>query len=464
MKNKKLFQKYIESVFIKNLLLITGTVFALLFFSGFVTIYQIVQDEKFSSGVHIDTIDVSGMSYDEAAQAVAANLEKLLSNIHISLVYTGDTVVLDACDMGVSFNQKEVLNEAYYYNKNENDSYAERYNKTVTLSNGINFETKMIIDEKKLGETVEQYAALYYGDPNDATVLFNKDTCQFTYTKEQYGTKIDTDDLVIKITDMLNKGDYSVLQVNSQLISPVITLSTLKENTAPITSYETTAYYNKNRNTNIQLICDAIDGIEIKPAEILSLNELTGERTEEKGYKAAPAIIHGVLIDDIGGGVCQLAGTLYNAAILANLEVVERVSHTWPSSYLPIGQDATINWNNKDLKIKNTTDYSIYISAKFEDQKVMVKIYGQPLEDDVTIEIENDTIQEIPPDGTEIRYTSELPPGIRKTVRDKKPGYIVKVYRVYLKNGIELGREVISWDTYPAMNKIVLVGTDNQDK
>ena len=464
MKKRVFFKKYIDKAFIRNTLLIAGTVFALFFFSGFVTVYQIAQDKNFATGVSIDGINVSGMTYDEAEQVVLANAEKLLEDVHISLVYLGNTTGLNSDDMGVNLNINEVLSEAYSYNKDEIDSYEQRYNKTVKLSNGLNFNTDIIIDKAKLRETIEQYTELYNRQPIDAIASYNKNTCLFSYTEEQYGAKISTDYLIDRITAMLNEKDYSTVQVSSDVISPSIVLSELKENTVLIAEYETTAYFNEKRNTNVQLICNVVDGIEIRPGEIISVNELAGERTAEKGYEAAPAIIHGVTVDDIGGGICQLAGTLYNAILLTDLKIVERVRHTWPSSYLPIGQDATLNWNDKDLKIKNTSDYSIYIRAKFEDQKVNVKIYGQPLKDGITIKIQNEIVEEITPSDTEIRYTSNLPIGVRQTVRKARVGYKVKVYRIFLKDGVEIDRELISTDLYPALNKIVLIGRNTQDK
>ena len=464
MNSQKRPQKHIDKVFVKSVLFNAAIVFALLFFSGFVAVNQVVHDSRFADGVCIDGFNVSGMTCDEAEQAVFAESDKLMEDINIRLIYEGSTTALNADDMGISFNVKDVLDTAYGYNKQENDSYEQRYNKSAALSNGMNFETTMMVDQSTLRETVEKYAAQYYKDAADAAAFFDHDTCVFTYSNERYGTQIDTDDLVNKITEMLYDNEYSTVQVSSDVIYPDVKLSDLKQNTVLIAASETTASNNQNRNINIQLMCDAVDGMEIKPGEILSINALTGERTAQKGFKAAPAIIHGVLVDDIGGGICQLAGTLYNAVLLTDLEIVERIRHTWPSNYLPIGQDATLNWNDKDLKIKNTSDYSVFISAKFEDQKVSVKLYGQPLEDNMTIEIQNDIIEKISPADTEIRYTSELPSGARETVRYAREGYKVKVYRIFLKDGAEIDRELISSDIYPAINKLVLIGSNTQDK
>ena len=464
MKIKDFCKKYIDKSFFKSSFLIIGAVVILVFSGGFITVYNTVTSTDFADGIYIDGINVSGMTYEGASQRVHANSERILGNKSISLVYSDMTTKLSAEDMGLSLNEKEVIDNAYYYNKNESDSIQQRFDKSAELSRRMYFNTEMSIDEAKLRDTVTEYAEQYYEAATNATVTFNKDTCEFSYTEEKYGAQINVDALVRQIKDMLTKGGYSTIRVSSDLVSPEILQSDLEENNELLAEYETEVSYNENRNINVQLICDIVNGRQIEPGEILSLNELTGERTAEKGYQMAPAIVRGVTEEAIGGGICQLAGTLYNAALLADLEIVERVNHTWPSSYLPIGLDATLNWNDKDLKIRNVSDYTIYFSTKFQDEKVIVKIYGQPLESGVTIKIQNDILEEIAPTKTEYRYTNELATGAHKIIRSARNGYSVKVYRIYFKNGFEIARETISWDVYPALNKIVLVGINTQEK
>jgi vancomycin resistance protein YoaR len=261
--------------------------------------------------------------------------------------------------------------------------------------------------------------------------------------------------------ERIEQRDFSAVEVKSDVAYPGVKLSDLKSKTGLIAGCETTADDNEARDTNIATICKAIDGSEIKPGEIFSVNAVAGERTEAKGYKAAPAIADGILVEQVGGGICQLAGTLYNAALMADMDIVERVRHTWSSDYLPIGQDSTLNWDDKDLKIKNTSDYSIFVSAKFENRKVSVKLYGQPPKDGVTIKIQNDIVEELKPGKTEIRYTSGLPDGAVQIVRKSRTGYKVNVYRIYLKGGVETERELVSSDVYPPLNKIILVGNKN---
>ena len=436
---------------------------ALLFFCGFVGVSRILEEESFAPGVLIDGMNVSGMSLEEAQEAVSNNILHQLSDIYVTLNYNGEPTVLDANALGVSINAKDALDRAYHYNKNEAETIEQRFNKTSELSAGVDFTTEMTVDQSKLFGSLERYAAQYYQSPTDATAVFDADTTAFLYTLEQPGKQINVDRLYSVVMDNLSVQSSPVIQVEDELVPSNITRSLLEQNTKLISTFETVAENNPNRNTNIFLISDAVNGLEIKPGETLSINELVGKRTEKKGFKSASAISDGLLVDEVGGGICQLAGTLYNAALLADLDIVERVRHTWPSSYLPIGQDATLNWDNKDLKIRNPFAYSVFISARFVDQKLTVKLYGQPLEDGVTIEVSNHIIEEVKPGATEIRYTRALPVGSTQTVRQARTGYRVEVFRIYYLNGVETHRELVSKDYYPALNKIVLKGRNNSE-
>ncbi len=453
-----------EKAFLVSLLLIAVSLLIVFSLSGFVSVHQSVDDLHFAEGISIDGIDISGEGYEEARQQLEENAQAVLAEMDFTLVYAGEETVFDSNDLGITINYTDSLDEAYYYNKDEADSLEQRFNKTAELFNDSRYSSTVEINDEVLNKTIENYAAQYEIAAVDAAACFDKDTQTFTFTAEENGVSIDSRALVSQIESKVRDNDFLPLEVKSDVVYPLVKQSDLEVNAKLLASYETTAADSENRNTNIQLMCEAVDGAEIKPQGVFSVNEWVGERTEAKGFKAAPAIINGMTVDDIGGGICQLAGTLYNAALLADMEIVERIGHTWPSDYVPIGQDSTLNWDDKDLKIKNTTSYSMFISAKFEDQKVKVTIYGKPFEAGVTIAVQNEIVEELKPPKTEYRYTSELPSGFSETMRKGRTGYIVKVYRVYYKNGVETNRELISWDKYMPLGKIVLIGNNTQDK
>jgi vancomycin resistance protein YoaR len=208
-------------------------------------------------------------------------------------------------------------------------------------------------------------------------------------------------------------------------------------------------------------MCEAVDGLVLHPGETLSINELVGQRTEAKGYMPAPAIMDGtMLVDDIGGGICQLAGTLYNAVLLADVEVVERVRHSFPSDYLPIGQDSTLNWNNKDLKFKNRSEWPLYLSARLEDNACTVEVYGAyPKGSGYRIEVVNDIVQTMKPGEQTTRYTDSLPPGQTEVLVKARTGYDVYVYRNYYLGDKLVENEQLSHDVYPAITGVVNIGS-----
>lgn len=138
---------------------------------------------------------------------------------------------------------------------------------------------------------------------------------------------------------------------------------------------------NEKRNINLGLACQALNGVVLEPGETLSYNATLGQRTEEAGYQAAPAYSGTQLINTLGGGICQVSSTLYLCSLYAGLETVERVSHGYPASYMPIGLDATVSWEEPDLKIRNDSDYPVKIVAETTEEFVYVWIMGTETRD-----------------------------------------------------------------------------------
>ena len=133
----------------------------------------------------------------------------------------------------------------------------------------------------------------------------------------------------------------------------------------------------ENRNTNLRLLCAALDGVILQPGEEFSYNNTVGERTEEKGYKPATAYSGTRMVKDIGGGVCQGSTTLYNCALLADLEILERVCHGAKVGYVPLGLDAAVNWNTKtDLRFKNNFHFPMMIKAEVSEGYVRMQLLG----------------------------------------------------------------------------------------
>ena len=138
---------------------------------------------------------------------------------------------------------------------------------------------------------------------------------------------------------------------------------------------------NENRNENLRLACSKLNGKILQPGETLSYNETLGKRTAEAGYKPAPAYSGTELVDEVGGGICQVSSTLYLSSLFAELTIVERKNHGFPASYIPLGLDATVNWGTTDLKIRNDYDLPVKILAEISEGFVKIRIMGVDLRD-----------------------------------------------------------------------------------
>lgn len=226
-----------------------------------------------------------------------------------------------------------------------------------------------------------------------------------------------------------------------------------------IGKYET--YYsedNINRSTNIKIATSKINGTVILPNEIFSYNDVVGSRTEEAGYKIAHIYQAGKVVDGIGGGVCQVSSTLYNACLYANLEIIERRSHQFMPSYIEIGRDATVTDGYTDFKFKNTRRYPIKIICRAKNGVLKCELYGRKEDIEYDIEIKNVVLETIP---YKMEYQESINKeiGTQTIIQNGKNGYKCKTYKITKLNGKILTKAIISTDIYNAMNEIIEIGT-----
>lgn len=146
-------------------------------------------------------------------------------------------------------------------------------------------------------------------------------------------------------------------------------------------SFTATSVSQPGRDNNLKMACEAIDGIVLNPGDVFTYDKTLGQRTPEKGWQLSAGYVGMDTVPSYGGGICQPSSCLYYSALLADIEIVERHSHTFISSYMPYGMDATVSWQGPDLKIKNTTDYPIRIEASAKGPSVTVRLVGTDTKD-----------------------------------------------------------------------------------
>ena len=197
----------------------------------------------------------------------------------------------------------------------------------------------------------------------------------FTITDEVWGYGFNAD-AAGNLLKAANPGDSITLSLT--YLRPEQTREDL-ENTLfkdVLASCDTIYYLDPPRTNNLVLACQAINNYVVKPGESFSFNEVLGERTAEKGYQEAGAYADGETVEQLGGGICQVASTLYYCTLYADLYIIEREEHMFTADYLPLGMDATVNWGTLDFRFRNDTEHPIRIEAKAEDSYVTIVLRG----------------------------------------------------------------------------------------
>lgn len=246
-----------------------------------------------------------------------------------------------------------------------------------------------------------------------------------------------------------NKENDVIISAPGKVYKPAVTTDELSSINYKISSFVTgfsgSSY---ERSNNIELAAKKINGTLLIPGEIFSFNECVGERREDRGFMIAPVIVNNKIESGIGGGICQVSSTLYNAMLSAGIKALERTAHSLPSSYVKLGLDATVDWNNIDLKFQNTVGYPIYIQAYTEDKKIYVNFYSNSslLEKKYVI---STNIYETTKLGTKQVESTNVSQGKNSSTKQSNNSYKVRVKRDVYENNELISSEVISDDEYP---------------
>ncbi len=427
---------------------------------------ETVFTDRIYEGVFIDSVDVSGMTREEAYQAVESANGKVDAAFDLVITVGDRSWHVNNETVPVSRNIRETVDKAWSYGRSNKAKeqgkgktpFSVRAGELSLHSHPQTYATKQDYDHKALRALTDTIVQEVNRDPvNSRVESFNFPTKTFTFTDDIPGARLDPDDLYTRMTTLLDNGmTYATVPVVPERIEADMTKPELMNRFGLISSYTTTTTKNQNRNTNIRLSAAAINGITVNPGEIFSFNGTTGERTAAKGYKEAAAIAGGQSRDEIGGGVCQTSSTLFNAVARADLEIIERNPHAWPSNYVEKGFDATVNWPGLDFKFRNNTEWPVFIVAAYNDQKVTVNIYGMTLGPGMRIDLESNVVRTIPrPQGTNYVVNTTLKPGESKKTVTGRDGYEVETWKIWYQGDREIKREILHKTTYKAYQETV---------
>lgn len=280
---------------------------------------------------------------------------------------------------------------------------------------------------------------------------------QFVFREGCAGSRIDRDQLANDILAAIHENRMdAVVEVQSHKEAPSISCDEVKASYKTLVTFTTETTDNDKRNTNVRLAAEALNGTIVQPGEEFSFNSVVGQRTAEKGYQEAAAYNSGAVVQELGGGVCQISSTLYRVVFQSGMEVTFRRSHTFEPNYVTPGQDAAISWEQPDFRFVNTSDKPIGILASYADRKATVSIFGVPvLEDGVVWDLASEKVEEIDPPEPEYVEDPTLAPGTENTIKAATKGSRWDTYKVVYKDGQEVERTLDHSKTYLGHSAVI---------
>ena len=393
--------------------------------AGGATESDAVQESTVADGaVTVNGVNIYGMTQEEARKAI-----------------------LDSFDLKVKYEDKEA--DVTNLMADKVDQLLEEIYAS-DLKPGETYE----VNTENMIEDAKAEAALIAGNWNMAAKSggisgYNKETGKFEFSEGTKGLVIDQDKLAQAMVDAIDKKEFdAVLTAETKEVAAD---SSVQDKYKTMSTYTTTTTSNSNRNENIRLAVAALNGTIVKPGQEFSFNNTTGARTEEKGYKPATAYLNGEVVQEPGGGVCQVSSTLYNAVVFAGLKSTERHAHSYEPSYVTPGEDAAVSYGGPDFKFVNNSEYPLAIKASFSasDRKLTIALYGVPiLKEGVKIRMSSEKTGEIDPPSAVYTEDGSLQPNQEVQTKAATPGSRWSTDLVTYENDKEVSREFFHNSSY----------------
>ncbi|MGE5628673.1 MAG: VanW family protein [Solirubrobacterales bacterium] len=432
--------------------------------TGFFTFeYNTVKkwDNLIYPGVKVGNLDLSGKTKEEAKAILTKNQGNDILNKKINIKAENKTYTLEYSKLNPVYKYDDTINEVFAYGKNL--SLIGKYS-TITLKKEKNFDLIFSYDKKPVNDLLAVIDKETTRNPVDATIKVNSG---FSVTPEQNGVKLQLKELQDKLFSEINgkTGSDTNVEAAVDTVKASVTSDMLSSINARISTFSTDygSISAAARANNIATATRSVNGKVLMPGETFSFNGIVGERTAARGYQEAPVIIGNKVDSGLGGGICQVSTTLYNAVLKANLKIAERSHHTLPSHYVPLGMDATVDWGNLDFKFTNSYSYPLYIQGSTGGGYVTFSIYSNSALASTTCTVTNNVYETIPATTTTVDDPT-LSEGQTVVEQPAYTGYKVTVYRNIYTNGAFVNQETVSNDYYKPVNGIIKKGTKKPDQ
>lgn len=431
-----------------------------------------VGDGVFYPNISVNGIPLSGLTLDEAAEIVTRQVKAQISAWKITLRATdgsGRTWDITGDDLKMKYDVADQLDQLWAIGHTGSSSVRYEQVKRLQEEPAVRYTT-LSYDLSRVNQILSQIKLEVDRQPVSATRVDDPEKWPpYSYTDDAPGQELDITGLNEQICGMVDRLESGVVDLTPSVVQAPVTRAELEGRIVKLAEYETAigATSDPGRFINIEVGTKKFDRLIIKSGESVSFNKVAGKRTYSNGYADAPEVAYGDYTMGVGGGICQVSSTLYNAVVNAGLSVTKRTQHSLPSNYVPYGLDATVADDRLDFVFKNSTNADIYISTDYYKKKgywhCKFVIHGRPDPNGYTYKLDSVVKEELPiPEPTYIPdKTAQYVVYDDETYEYSKgdEGYVVDVFMVTMDGkGKEISREYKYTDTYKTKTPKIYVG------
>ncbi len=412
------------------------------------------------NGIYFDDISMSGKTYDEAVKLIRDKVQSM-GDAQITFNSIGEgRVSVTAHELGLEWDDTSLVTDALYAGRSGN--IVERYKERKDIEHDRKvYPINVRFDRSIIESIVKEQGDLYNVEAVNATL--SKADGDFVITPGTKGEKIDTNASVSRIMSELDSFTGEDIAIDLVVVEdiPKATEEDLEKIHDVIGTFRTSfKTSNADRSGNVRNGTRLVNGTVLLPGDTFSMYEAVSPFTEENGYYLAGSYLNGMVVESLGGGICQVSTTLYNAVLRAELEVTERHNHSMIVSYVDLSGDAAISGTSKDFKFTNNTDYPVYIEGiTTEDKQIVFTLYGvETRPSNRTVTYESEQLSETVPEGDKIIVDPSAPLGSIST-QSAHTGYTGKLWKIVTVDGKEVERTEVNRSTYLPTPRTATVGT-----
>lgn len=449
----------------KRILSVFLFMFSLVLLGRACEVAALADETRILEGVYAENIPLGGMSEDEARRAIESVVSELSGRSITLYTVNDEEIMIHPSDVGFCWSNPEIIDEAVKLGHIGNIVQRYKSKKDLSYANRI-FPIEYSVDSEKINDVLYNQCAVYDQQAMDG--LIERVDDKFVVNAGQMGAVLDVEKSAVDLQNFLCSewtGENSAFQLTVKVDDPEGTYEQLSLVKDVLGSFHTDFKSSgSNRSANVRNGARLINGNVVYPGEEYSFYDHIKPFTTDNGYYIGAAYSGGRVVDSIGGGICQVSSTLYNAVLYSELEVTARKNHAMIVGYVDPARDATISEaSGIDFKFRNNTDAPIYIDAyTTDDKQLYITLYGHETRPaGRTVEYESEILSRTVPDTENIFTDYSLPVGSIE-VQSVHVGYKANLWKMVTENG-ETTKELINTSSYNPTPKYAIVGMATTD-